>query len=144
ARKFLESQARVDTKRIGAIGYCFGGSVALNMARTGEDLRAVASFHGALATQQPAQRGKVKAKVLSQTGEADPMIDGASIAAFEKEMKDAGVDYKVITYPGAKHGFTNPQATELGKKFNLPIEYNADADKKSWDEMLAFMKAAMK
>ena len=144
ARAFLTKQPNVDGKRLAAIGYCFGGSVVLNMARQGEALRGVVSLHGGLATQNPAQKGKVKAKVLVLNGAADPMVDSAQVAAFEQEMKAAGVDYKVVSYPGAKHAFTNPDATATGEKFNMPIAYNAEADKKSWAEASAFLKRVLK
>jgi len=144
AQSLLAKHPRVDASRIAAIGYCFGGSTVLNMARTGSNLRGVASFHGGLATQNPAQKGKVKAKVLVLNGAMDPMVDAAQVKAFEQEMKAAGVDYKIVHYPGAKHGFTNPQATELGQKFNIPIAYDADADRKSWAEALAFLNRVLK
>lgn len=143
ARAFLAKQASVDTARVAAVGYCFGGSVALEMARQGEDLRAVAAFHAGLATESPAKKGKFKPQVLVLTGAADPMIDAAQVAAFEAEMKAAGVKYKVVSYPGAKHGFTNPDATAKGKQFNIPLAYDADADKKSWAEATAFLRSAL-
>jgi dienelactone hydrolase len=144
AYEYLTKHARVDTNRIAAIGYCFGGSTVLNMARAGENLRGVVSLHGGLATENPAQKGRVRAKVLVLTGAADPMADSAQIQAFEQEMKSADVDYKIISYPGAKHGFTNPEATALGQQFNLPIAYNEEADRKSWAETLAFLSKVLK
>lgn len=97
-----------------------------------------------IGTQQPAEQGKVKARVASFTGEDDPMIPATQVAAFRQEMEKAGVNYKVVTYPSAKHAFTNPAADEYGKKFNLPLAYNAAADKASWDEGLAFLAVAFK
>lgn len=133
----LKADPRVDTTRIGAIGYCFGGAVVLGMARAGENLKAVGTFHGALATQHPAQPGKVKAKLLIQTGGADPMVTADVVAAFEKEMTAAGANFRIITYPGAKHSFTNPRADSSG----VPgLAYNASADQKSWAELLKFFK----
>ena len=127
----------MDGARIGAIGYCFGGAVVLGRARAGEDLKAVATFHGALATQHPAEPGKVKAKLLVQTGAADPMVTAEAVAAFDKEMKAAGANYRIITYPGAKHSFTNPNADKSG----VPgLAYDASADQKSWAELLKFFK----
>ena len=117
ALNLLKQEESVDASRIGAIGYCFGGSVVLNMARAGEPLKVVASFHGGLSTQQPAERGKVQARIASFTGEDDPMIPATQVAAFRQEMEKAGVNYKVVTYPGATHAFTNPAADEYGKKF---------------------------
>jgi len=137
ALALLKADSHVDTARIGAIGYCFGGAVVLGMARAGEDLKAVGTFHGALATQHPAEPGKVKAKLLIQTGSADPMVPAEAVAAFEKEMKAAGANYRLITYPGAKHSFTNPNADKSG----VPgLAYDASADQKSWAELLKFFK----
>lgn len=140
----LKQEKTVDGANIGAIGYCFGGAVALNMARAGEPLKVVASFHGGLSTQHLAEAGKVHARIASFTGEDDPMIPAVQVAAFRQEMEKAGVNYKVVTYPGAKHAFSNPAADEYGKKFNLPLAYNADADKDSWNKGLAFIAEAFK
>lgn len=137
-RSFLASQPTVDAARIGAIGFCFGGGVVLEMARRGEDLKGVASFHGSLGTSAPAQLGAVKAKVLVLNGAADPFVKPEAVAAFKKEFDAAKVDYKFIDYPGAVHAFTNPEATEKGKKFNLPLAYDEKADKASKAEMLKF------
>ena len=123
-----------------AIGYCFGGSVVLNMARMGEDLKGVASFHGGLDTDYPAQSGKIKARIISFTGDADPMIGSEKVAHFKKEMESAGADFRVVIYPGVKHAFTNPEADELGKKFNLPLAYNLAADKDSWEQAKVFLR----
>lgn len=144
AMKFLKSQRTVDPARIAAIGYCFGGGVVLNMARQGEDLKAVASFHGSLAAIEPAQAGKVKAKIRVYNGADDKFTSQQAIGAFKKEMREAKVDYQFINYPGAVHSFTNPEATELGRKFNLPMAYNADADKKSWEDMTRFFAEVFK
>lgn len=144
ALDLLKKEKTVDATQVGAIGYCFGGSVVLEMARIGEPLAAAISFHGSLETQRPAEPGRVKARIASFTGEADPMIPQAQVAAFRQEMDKAGVNYKVVTYPGAKHAFTNPNADGYGKKFNLPLAYNAAADKASWKEALAFLAEAFK
>jgi dienelactone hydrolase len=136
----LRKEPTVDPDEMAAFGYCFGGGVALNMARMGEDLKGVASFHGSLGTGNPAQPGKVKARIVSFTGEEDPMIDAASVAAFKREMDAAKADYRVVTYPGAKHSFTNPAADALGKEFNLPLAYNEAADKDSWKQATEFLK----
>jgi dienelactone hydrolase len=144
ARDFLGTQANVDAVRIGAIGYCFGGTVVLQMARAGENLRGVVSFHGGLGTEQPAQKGKVKSQMLVLTGGADPFVPKEQVDGFAKEMKSAGAKFKVISYPGAKHSFTNPAATENGQKFNIPLAYNPEADKKSWAEAQKFLKSALK
>ena len=141
---FLKKQPSVDPVRIAAIGYCFGGGVVLNMARQGVDLKGVASFHGSLSAVQPATPGSVKAKVLVLHGADDKFTTPEQIEMFKKEMKDAGADFRFIAYPGAIHSFTNPDADDLGKKFNLPLAYNAEADKKSWDELKKFLAAIFK
>ncbi len=138
--KLLRKQKTVDSKEMAAIGYCFGGGVVLNMARMGENLKGVASFHGSLDALAPAEPGKIKARIISFTGEDDPMIGADKVAAFRQEMDKAGADYRVVTYPGVKHSFTNPAADELGKKFNLPLVYNAEADKDSWQQTTVFLR----
>jgi dienelactone hydrolase len=142
--QLLRKQPQVDGKRLAAIGYCFGGSVVLEMARAGEDLRGVASFHGGLATEHPAQPGKTKARVLVMNGAEDPFVPPEQITAFKKEMESAKVNYKFVNYPGAKHSFTNPDADANGAKFNLPLNYNAVADKESWLELQSFLKQIFK
>ncbi|HSB06077.1 MAG TPA: dienelactone hydrolase family protein [Thermodesulfobacteriota bacterium] len=144
ALDYLKQQPTVDSGRIAAIGYCFGGGVVLNMARQGVDLRGVASFHGSLAPIKPAQPGTVKAEVLVLHGADDKFIPPEQIEAFKQEMKSAGVDFRLISYPGAIHSFTYPEADELGKKFNMPIGYNADADRKSWEELKNFLNTIFK
>ena len=132
AYKLLQEQDSVAKDKIAAIGYCFGGGIVLEMARRGVDLDGVVSFHGSLGTKQLAQKGKVKAK-------ADPFVKQTAISQLKKEMKAASVDFKFINYPNAKHAFTNPGADKLGKKFKIPLAYNAAADKKSWSEMKRFL-----
>jgi dienelactone hydrolase len=134
ARALLARQPDVDPNRIAAIGYCFGGS----------DLDGVVSFHGSLGTSAPAKPGAVKGKLLVLNGAADPFVKPDQLAAFKKEMQDAGVTYTFIDYPGAVHAFTNPAATENGKKFNLPLAYDAEADRKSWAEMQRFLQTVLK
>lgn len=109
------------------------------MARIGADLKGVASFHGSLGTDNPAQPGKVKARIISFTGENDRMVSADTVAVFKKEMESAGADFKVVTYPGVKHSFTNPDADELGRKFDPPLAYNAAADKDSWQQATVFL-----
>jgi dienelactone hydrolase len=139
----LRQNEHVDPNRIAAIGYCFGGGVVLNMARSGADLKAVASFHGSLATDHPAEKGGVKGKILVCTGADDKFIGKEAVDGFKKEMKAAGADCKVISYPGATHSFTNPDADSLAKKFNMPIAYNEKADRASWEEMKKLFKKAL-
>jgi dienelactone hydrolase len=130
----LLRHATVDPKRIGASGYCMGGKVALDMARAGVDLKAVASFHGNLTPATKAERGKVKARIIALNGADDPFVSADSIHEFKKEMSLAGVDFKFLNYPGAVHAFTNPEATEKGQKFNLPLRYDADTDRQAKEE----------
>lgn len=138
AYKLLAGQDTVNSEQIAAIGYCFGGGVVLHMARIGMDLDGVVSFHGSLGTQQPAETGRVQADVLVFTGAEDAMIPAEQVEAFRQEMDNAGADYEVIVYPGAMHSFTNPQADEFGKRFEMPLAYNAGADQDSWARMQRF------
>jgi dienelactone hydrolase len=144
ALEFLKKQPTVDPGRIAAIGYCFGGGVVLNMATQGVDLKGVASFHGSLGAVKPAQAGAVKAKVIVFHGADDKFITPEQIETFKRDMKTAGADFKFISYPGAVHSFTNPEADAYGKKFNLPLAYNANADQKSWDELRNFLAMIFK
>jgi dienelactone hydrolase len=139
AQEFLKKQPTVDPGRIAAIGYCFGGGIVLNMARQGVNLKGVASFHGSLSAVKPAAPGTIKAKILVLNGADDKFTTPEQIEAFKTEMKNAGADFRFIAYPGAVHSFTNSDADTLGKKFNLPHAYNADADKKSWEELKKFL-----
>lgn len=136
ALALLKKQKQVDPEKIGVMGYCFGGGVALGMARAGKDLDAVVTFHGSLKGQTTAQPGKVKPRILVQTGGADPMITKEVVEGFEKEMTDAGANYKVIVYPNAKHAFTNPDADKVGME---ALAYDAEADQKSWEEAKKFL-----
>jgi dienelactone hydrolase len=130
----LKKDAHVNPDQIGAIGYCFGGTVVIGQARMGADLDVVASFHGGLAGLPPVKPGVVKAVVLVYTGEADPMIPAAQVEAFRKEMVAAGAKIDILSYPGARHGFTNPDAGSYG----MPaLAYDAAADKASWARMIA-------
>lgn len=140
AMDVLKKHKTVDATRIAAIGYCFGGGVVLHMARFGFDLKGVASFHGSLGTQTPAEKGKVKAAVLVCNGAADPFVTAEQVEALKKEMQNAGVDFQYFAYEGAKHSFTNPDADANGKKFEMPLEYNKAADEKSWAELQQFFK----
>ncbi len=145
ARSQLAKQASVDPQRIGAVGYCFGGAVVLNMARAGADLAAVAGFHASLGLNTPAPApGTVKAKVLVMNGADDSFVKPEQYAALKKDFDAAKVEYRIIEYPGAVHAFTNPEATELGKKFNIPIRYDAKADQESKAEAAKFFAADLK
>ena len=140
AMRLLHNHPTVDPQRIAAIGYCFGGGVVLQMARLGLDLDAVISFHGSLATDNPVSAGIVKARILVCDGAEDKFSTPEQIQSFLREMKGAGVDYKFVSYPGAKHSFTNPDADIYAQKFNIPVGYNAEADKRSWQDMQNFLK----
>jgi len=137
ALAILKADPHVDPTRIAAIGYCFGGAVVLNMARAGEDLDAVVTFHGALATTTPAAKGAVKPRILVLAGDQDPMVPPAQVEAFKQEMTAAGANFKVVMMPGAKHSFTNPDADSHGMD---GLAYNAAADKASWADMLQLFK----
>jgi dienelactone hydrolase len=143
ARAQLAKHATVDAAKIGAAGYCFGGTVALNMARAGADLAAVAAFHAGLGTNTPAPKA-VRAKILVLNGADDPLVKPDQIEAFKKDMDAAKADYRFINLPGAVHAYTNPEATEAGKKFNMPIAYNEKADKEAKAEADKFFAAVFK
>lgn len=140
AKELLESHATVDPDRIAAQGYCFGGGIVLAMARRGIDLDGVVSFHGGLGTDNPAEQGEVEAAVRVHTGGADPLVPADQVAAFVEEMAKAGVDYGVRSYPGAKHSFTNPSADDYAADHDLPVAYDAQADRRSWQATRAFYR----
>jgi dienelactone hydrolase len=137
ARKRVEEFAEVDTSREAIIGYCFGGGMALNIGKLGEDVKGIVSFHGNLAGV-PADKEKLRAPLLVCHGADDKFVGKDEVTQFRKQMDSIGADYEFISYPGAGHAFTNPQATDLGKAFKLPIAYNAKADTASWEAMQAF------
>jgi len=114
--------------------------IVLNMARMGVELKGVSSFHGSIATKNPAKKGDIKTRIRVFNGADDPFVKAEQITALKEEMENAGVDFEFVNYPGAKHSFTNPDADATGKKFNLPLEYNAAADKDSWQKNLEFYK----
>jgi dienelactone hydrolase len=129
----------IDEENIFVIGYCFGGSQALNLARSGAIIKGVVSFHGALHSNlEP--KNNIKTKFLILNGEIDPMVTTTDIKEFKGEMNKAKIDYSIINFKNATHAFTNPQSTEIGKKYNLPVAYNEKADKKSWQDFLTFLK----
>jgi dienelactone hydrolase len=127
----------VDPSRIAAIGYCFGGGVALELARSGADVKGVVSFHGNLDTPSLQDAKNIKAKVLVLHGADDPYVPQEQIDAFMKEMRDAKVDWQMIYYGNAVHSFTNPDA---GSDPSRGAAYNEKADKRSWQAMMAFLK----
>ena len=132
----LKKNANVDQTKMAGIGYCFGGGMLLNFARMGEPLNGVVSFHGSL-LGTPANKDLTKGEILVCHGEKDDFVN-AEVAPFKKQMDSIGAKYVFKSYPNATHAFTNPDATEMGKKFNMPIEYNAAADTASWNDMKEF------
>jgi dienelactone hydrolase len=140
AMEILEKEPTVDAANVAAIGYCFGGGLLLELARRGLDVDAIVSFHGSLGTQNPAEKGAVQTRIAVFNGAADPWAKPEAVTAFKEEMDNAGVDYIFVDYPGALHAFTNPDADENAKKFGLPLGYDAEADKDSWEKMKAFLK----
>ncbi len=137
----LKSLKVVDEAKTASIGYCLGGALSLHLARMGVNVTAVVSFHGKLDLLDSIHKASgIKAQVLVCHGEEDTMVSGQSVQNFKQTMDSAGVDYRFVSYPNAQHGWTNPQATERGKKFNIPISYNEVADKASYKEMLKFFK----
>ena len=133
----------VDPERHAAIGYCFGGGVVLNMARANLPLKGVVSFHGRLAALTQARRNPGPA-ILVLHGADDAFVPAAQIASFKAEMKNAGANFKFISYPGVKHAFTSKAADEQAKKFKLPVAYDAEADRASWKEMQTFLREVLK
>lgn len=137
AKSALSEFPNADLSKMAIIGYCFGGAQALNMARQDAGLKGAVSFHGSLMTGVKPNNNSVKILVLN--GEADNFVSAEEIAGFKSEMDSAKIDYKFINYPGAVHAFTNPQSTEVGKKFDMNIAYDKDADEKSWKELENFL-----
>lgn len=137
ARETLVNSGLADPDHIAAIGYCFGGSVVLNAANLGVPLDAVVSFHGGL-NGFKADSTIRNTKVLVCNGAADKFVSKEDIENFKKSMDAVGASYEFINYEGATHAFTNPASTEAGKKFNMPIAYNAQADSASWKDMQSF------
>ncbi len=139
----IKSYSIADTGKVAAIGYCFGGGLVLNVARLGEDIKGVVSFHGSL-LGVPANKDLLKAAILVCHGEADPFVPATEAAEFKKQMDSIGANYTFKGYAGATHAFTNPNATEMGKKFSLPIAYNAAADTASFKDMQQFLGSIFK
>jgi dienelactone hydrolase len=134
----IKEYKQTDVNYIAAIGYCFGGSVVLNSAKLGGDLKGVVSFHGGLAGV-PARKELLKSSILVCHGEADKFVSDQDVESFKHAMDSIGADFTFKSYANATHAFTNPNATNVGKQFNMPIEYNAAADKASWNDMQIFL-----
>jgi len=133
----LKGFSQTDSTKVGAIGYCFGGAQVLNLAKMGEDLKGVVSFHGNL-TVVPANKDLLKAQVLVCHGAVDQFVPQKEVDQFKKQMDSIGAKYTFKAYEGATHAFTNPNATAMGEKFKIPIKYNAAADTASWNDMKTF------
>lgn len=133
----LAARPEVDKSKLAAMGYCFGGTGALEVARSGADVRGVISFHGGLGTPAPGDANAIKGRVLVLHGADDPFVPPAEVEAFKKEMADAGVRYEFVSYPGAVHSFTHWTAGDDPSK---GAAYNKEADEKSWEAMQTFLK----
>lgn len=139
----LKSHPTVNPKHLAAVGYCFGGSVALTMANAGKDLDAVAAFHSGI--QLPVMPSdSLDARILVANGADDPMISEEAEAAFKAALDSVGADYEYISYEGATHAYTSKKADSLGKEFGLPLAYNEEADRKSWNKLLSFLENTFK
>ena len=141
ALEVLDKDPQTDVSKVAAIGYCFGGTGVIELARSGALINGVVSFHGGLDSPTPADGKNIKGKVLALHGADDPLVKAPDIAAFEQEMKDAKVDYKLVSYPGAVHAFTQKAA---GNDNSKGVAYNEAADKASWEEMKAFFDRIFK
>lgn len=129
----LRGEARTDGNRLAAIGYCFGGTLSLELARSGADISAIVGFHSGLAPARPEDARNIRGKVLMLIGADDPIVDNAQRRDFEEEMRDGGVDWQLHVYGGAVHSFTNPRASGV----DLPgIDYHEPTDRRSWQAML--------
>ena len=129
----LTAQPRVDTTRLAAIGYCFGGTMSLELARGGAPFKAVVGFHSGLGTTRPEDAKNITGSVLVCIGAEDPIIPPEQRIAFEEEMRAGGVDWRMNLYGGAAHSFTNPAASEMGM---AGIAYHEATDRRSWNAML--------
>lgn len=134
----LKSYSQADGNKTAAIGYCFGGAQVLNMAKLGDNLKGVVSFHGNL-TVVPANKDLLKAQILVCHGGVDEFVPLKEVDQFKKQMDSIGAKYTVKVYEGATHSFTNPNATAIGEKFKMPVKYNPAADSASWKDMKDFL-----
>jgi dienelactone hydrolase len=136
ALKVLAGQPQTDPARLAAIGYCFGGTTAFELARSGADIKAAVGFHAGLRTARPQDAGQIRAKVLALIGATDPIVPPEDRIGFEQEMSAGGVDWRLYLYGGVGHSFTNPSAKPGDR---VGMAYDAKTDKRSWAEMLALM-----
>jgi dienelactone hydrolase len=140
ARDILESHRTVNKKQIAAQGYCFGGAVVLNMARSGADLAGVVSFHGSLGAAVTPEPGDIQARVQVYTGGADVMVPAEQVAGFVKEMQNAEADLTLVSFPGVRHSFMNPGADKFAKTFDMPVGHDKAAAERAWQGAMAFYK----
>ncbi len=131
----LKTQPQIAPGKVAAIGYCFGGTTVLELARSGAEVAGVVSFHGGLDSPAPQDAKNIRARVLALHGADDPYVPPDQVAAFESEMREAGVDWQLLAYGGAVHGFTNPAN---GNDNSKGAAYNAKADQRSWLAMQQF------
>lgn len=137
----LRNHRLTDTGRVAAIGYCFGGTTVLELARSGADISGIVSFHGGLDTPDPNDAKNIKAKVLVLTGADDPNVPPNQVLTFADEMRKGGVDWQLVMYGGAVHSFTNPAA---GNDPSKGAAYNEKADRRSWQAMKDFFAEILK
>ena len=141
AKGILQSHETVDSSRIGAIGFCFGGAVSIRMARGGANLDGIVAFHSSLPLEPTITKGNMTASVLIINGSKDTFLKPETVGSFAKEMVEENVDFTYLNLTGIKHSFTNKQANEFNKMFNIPnLEYNKQADEQSWLAMQQFFK----
>lgn len=138
----IKEQPQVDSSKLAAIGYCFGGGVVLQAVQMGVDLKAAVTFHGGLSGIKAFPKNS-ETKLLVLNGADDPMVTGEQISKLKTEAKKSKLDLTFINYPDAKHAFTNPGATEKGEKFGLPLAYNKQADEESWEEMKKLFRESL-
>jgi dienelactone hydrolase len=132
----LAAMPEVNAKKIVVMGYCFGGTTSLELARSGAPVAGTVSFHGGLSTPAPADRGTIKGRVLVLHGADDPFVPPAEVQAFKDEMQKAGVGWAMESYANAVHSFTNPAA---GNDNSKGAAYNAEADRQSWKAFQKFL-----
>jgi dienelactone hydrolase len=132
----LKSLKQTDGQRLAAIGFCFGGTAVLELARSGADIKGVVSFHGGLGTENPAAAKSIKSSILALHGADDPYVPQEEVTKFQDEMRKAGADWQIIFYGGAVHSFTNPDA---GNDKAKGAAYDEKADRRSWQAMRDFL-----
>jgi dienelactone hydrolase len=129
----LLAEPRADAARVAAVGYCFGGALVLELARSGADVKAVVGFHPRLATRRPQDAANIRGRVLVCVGSEDPLVSSQERLAFEEEMRAGGVDWRMNLYGGTEHSFTNPASDTAGRP---GVSYHQDSDDRAWRAML--------